>query len=199
MLSSVQTLLEPIRKAETIREAQSKLGEILDLNGPAPVAVTLRVLIDSGFAEKLVTMRKFPDWRDRFLADPTNAAFELTADPLAQSEENAYSVNSTVALIKKSSASLLRWGAAGFQKAEPAIVEKRKAACLSCDQLVESPSSLPYQIARSFAGSDRRTCAACGCVVAKKILMITETCPLADPDDPNHSRWGDFIIQPDQS
>ena len=194
MDSSIQILLEPIYKAETIGEARDRLGEILELTDPPRTAVTLRVLTDPTFAEKLVAVRKFPAWRDNLLADPKNSAFEPPDRPLDEDEVNARPVTSTVALVKKSSASLLRWAAAGFQKAEPAIVEKRKAACLSCDQLVEPPNSFPYKIAKTFAGSDRRICAACGCVVSKKILMATETCPLADTEDPKRSRWGDFIV-----
>lgn len=197
MQSSVQTILESVYTAETIGEARDSLGKILELTGPATTAVTLRVLADSVFAEKLVSVRKFPNWRDRLLADPTNSAFEPEDPPLDEHERNARSVASTVALVKKSSAALLRWGAAGFKKTETAIVEKRKAACLSCDQLVDSPNSLPYQIAKVFAGNDRRICAACGCVVAKKILMATETCPLADTKDPSRSRWGDIITESD--
>ncbi|MEM9007718.1 MAG: hypothetical protein AAGE59_29915 [Cyanobacteria bacterium P01_F01_bin.86] len=199
MHSSFQTLLELVREAETLEEARNRLGEILELAGPAPAAVTLRVLIDSVFAEKLITVRKFPDWRDRLLADPSNAAFEPTGELLDESEKNTSSITSVVALVKKSSASLLRWGAAGFRKAEPAVIERRKAACLSCDQLVASPNSFPYQIAKAFAGNDRRICAACGCVVAKKILMSTETCPLTAPGDPNHSRWGEPTAQSDRA
>lgn len=198
MNSSVQSLLEPIYKAETIGEARDKLGEILELAGPAKMTVTLRVLADSAFAEKLISVRKFPSWRDDLLADPSNSAFEPADQPSDEDEVNARPLTSTVALVKKSSAALLRWAAAGFQKAEPAIVEERKAACLSCDQLVEPPNSFPYQIAKTFAGHDRRICAACGCVVSKKILMATETCPLAGTEDPTRSRWGDLMVQPDQ-
>lgn len=121
--------------AETIGDARVRLGEILELTDPARTAVTLRVLADSTFAAKLVAVRKFPAWRDNLLADPKNSAFEPPDGPLDEDEVNARPVTSTVALVKKSSTSLLRWAASGFQKAEPAIVENRKAACLSCDQL----------------------------------------------------------------
>ena len=191
MNSSIQILLESTYSAETVGEARERLGKILELNEPAATAVTLRVLADPGFAEKLVAVRKFPDWRDRLLLDPANSAFEPMDQLLNEQEENARPVTSTVALIKQTSAALLRWGAAGFQTPEPAIVERRKAACLGCDQLVEPPSSLPYQIAKAFAGSDRRVCAACGCVISKKVLMDTESCPLADPEDPSLTRWGE--------
>ncbi len=191
MHSSVQTLLESTYEAETVGEAKERLGELLELGEPTTTAVALRVLADSDFAEKLVAVRKFPDWRDRLLSDPSNSAFEPMDQPSDEDEGNARPVTSTVSLIKKSSASFLRWAAGGFQEAEAAIVEKRRAACLSCDQLTDPPNSLPYQIAKTFAGSDRRICAACGCVVSKKTLMDTESCPLADPEDPTRTRWGD--------
>ncbi|MDB9527336.1 hypothetical protein PN498_15150 [Oscillatoria sp. CS-180] len=191
MHSSFQSLLESVCEAETIGEARDKLGEILKLKGPATRAVTLRVLADSAFAERLISVRNFPDWRDRLLDDPVNLAFEPTDQSLGEGEGDTHSVTSTVSVIKKSSAALLQWGAAGFQKTKPEIAERRKAACLSCDQLTEPPNSFPYQIARAFADSDRRICAACGCVVSKKILMATERCPLVDPENPNRSRWGD--------
>ena len=191
MHSSVQTLLESTYKAETIGEARNRLGEVLELDQPASTAVTLRVLADSTFAEKLVAVRKFPNWRDQILADPTNSAFEPMDQP-AEDEGNARPVASTVALIKKSSVALLRWGAAGFQKTDPITVKTRRAACLRCDQLVDSPNSFPYQVAQKvFTGSDQRICAACGCVAAKKILMATEACPLTDPKEPTLTRWGE--------
>ncbi|MBE9062629.1 hypothetical protein [cf. Phormidesmis sp. LEGE 11477] len=194
MHSSVQTLLESTYAAETIGEARERLGEVLGLDGAATTAVTLRVLAEAKFAEKLVAVRKFPDWRDRLLADPTNSAFEPMDQPADEQAGNARPAKSTVELVKKSSVALLRWGAAGFQKTDPVIVEKRRSACLSCDQLVDSPNSFPYQFAqRVFAGSDQRICAACGCVAAKKILMATEVCPLADPEDLTLTRWGEPI------
>ncbi len=191
-------ILDPIYKAETLGEARDKLGKVLELSDPAATTVTLRVLADPAFAEKLVSVRKFPAWRDQLLSDPKNAAFELPDPPLSESEESARPVLSTVALIKKSSKALLRWGASGFKTADTEVVEKRKAACLNCDQLVESPNSVPYQITRTFAGTDRRICAACGCVVSKKVLMATENCPLADIADPSLTRWGEVRIDPDR-
>ncbi|MEM8501879.1 MAG: hypothetical protein AAF716_01850 [Cyanobacteria bacterium P01_D01_bin.1] len=193
MHSSVQTLLEPTYKAETIGEARDRLGDLLELGEPATTAVTLRVLAESAFAEKLIAVRKFPEWRDRLLTDPTNSAYEPMDQPSDENEGNARPVTSTVALVKKSSVALLRWGASGFQKTAPVIAEQRKAACMGCDQLTDPPNSMPYQITKAFAGSDRRICAACGCVVAKKIQMATESCPLADPADPNLTRWGEPI------
>ena len=106
MHSSVQTLLEPTHKAETIGEARDRLGDLLELNGPAATAVTLRVLADADFAEKLVAVRKFPEWRDRLLSDPANSAYEPMDQPSDESEVNARPVMSTVALVKKSSIAL---------------------------------------------------------------------------------------------
>ncbi|EDX85025.1 hypothetical protein S7335_2724 [Synechococcus sp. PCC 7335] len=193
MHSSIQTLLESTYAAETIGEARDRLGKVLEIDGPAATSVTLRVLADSSFAEKLVAVRKFPQWRDQILADPTNAAFEPMDQP-GEDQGNARPVASTVALVKKSSVALLRWGAAGFKKTDPVTAKKRRAACLNCDQLVDSPNSFPYQVAQQvFAGSDQRICAACGCVAAKKVLMATEACPLKDPEDPTLTRWGEPV------
>lgn len=189
----VRGILEPIYAAETIGEARDRLGKLLGLAEPATTAVTLRVLADSSFAEKLASVRKFPAWRDRLLAEPKNEAFVPPDRPLDKDEVNTRPVTSTVALVKKSSAALLRWAAAGFKQTEPEIAEQRQAACLSCDQLVEPPNSLPYEVVNVFSDGDRRICAACGCVIAKKILMATEACPLADPEDANLTRWGDII------
>ena len=194
MHPSVQTLLESTYASETIGEARNRLGEVLEIDGPATTAVTLRVLADSTFAEKLVAVRKFPQWRDQILADPTNSAFVPMDQPAEEKVGNARPVKSTVELVKKSSVALLRWGAAGFQKTDPVVAQKRRDACLGCDQLVDAPGSFPYQVVQKvFAGSDQRICAACGCVAAKKILMATESCPLADSEDPTLTRWGEPI------
>lgn len=194
MKSSNRTLLEPVYAAETVGEARDRLSKVLGLHERTTLAVTLRVLADSAFAEKLISVRNFPNWRDSLLTDPTNAAFEPMDQP-QEDEGDVLPVTSTVALIKKSSAALLRWGASGFQKTEPEIAEKRKAACLSCDQLTTPPNRLPYKIAQSLSRGDQRICTACGCVVAKKILMATERCPLANPQKPHLSRWGDPISE----
>ncbi len=184
-------LLESLYGATTIGQARDQLGAILELSGPAPLPVALRALADPDFAKKLIAVRKFPVWRDQLLQDPGNAAFDALEEQVSSEELNGRPVGTTLQLLKKGSQALLRWGASGFKLAEKDVVERRKAACLRCDQLRESPDSIPYQVARLFAGRDRRTCAACGCVVSRKILMATEACPLSDPGDSRFSRWGE--------
>ncbi|MEO1207496.1 MAG: hypothetical protein AAFV45_14310 [Pseudomonadota bacterium] len=191
--------LDDVFRAETLKEAREKLGAVLFLSGPAPQSVTARVLADAKFAETLAAVRMFPDWRQKLLADPMNKAFEIPQDSTDHGSTNGsdgddqLTVPSTIALVRKSSKALLRWGASGFKTAEPWVIEARTAACEACPNLVAAPDRVAYQMAKTLSSADNRVCKACGCIMAKKVMMPDEICPAVSDTNPKRSRWGDLI------
>lgn len=86
--------------------------------------------------------------------------------------------------------SMLNWGKTGFATVTAEIYEKRLAACAKCDQLRDAPDRLAYKVSLK-KGEDKRTCAACGCVVSRKARLPKDTCPLQDPENPVMNRWGE--------
>jgi hypothetical protein len=86
--------------------------------------------------------------------------------------------------------SMLNWGRTGFTTVTDELYAKRLAACAGCDQLREAPDRLAYKVSLK-KGEDKRTCAACGCVVSRKAKLPKDTCPLQDPENPVMNRWGE--------
>lgn len=182
--------LADIYKADSFHEARQRLGAYFGLDADAPANVTARVLNDQRFAALVASMGKFPEWRQKFLNDPFNAKFEV---PDADTDQGrTRSLTSTATLVKKAAFGLLKWGTQGFFAVDPVVKEKRAAACTECDQAVEAPKTKLYEVA-NLGSSDTRMCDACGCLLAKKIAMPTESCPLAHPDDPTLTRWGEPV------
>lgn len=188
-------ILAPVRDAGTFEEARHALNAILGLRGPASTGATARVLADPKFALYLTSTRMFPQWRDKLLEDPANQLFaEALAElPLAQEAPSRH----IASLARKAAVSLAKWTASGFATVEPWLLQHRLAACAGCDQNVEAPASLLYQISLKLDQSDDRVCNACGCFLRKKASMPFETCPLSATDDATLSRWGDPLVAKD--
>lgn len=183
--------LEPVYSAPSFGEAREKLGALIGLDEAAPANMTARMLNDQKFAIMVSSLGKNPKWRAQFLHDPYNAKFAPPEQ--AVSDPDQESVASVSELVKKAATGMLKWGTTGFQVAEPHLMQQRRAACLDCDQLSEPPDTFAYRIAKQVSKGDNRICAACGCIVMKKVAMPTERCPKAALDDPSKSRWGDPI------
>lgn len=193
LAGQIQQIVAQVRDAEQFGEARRLLGEALGLSGLASPEATARFLSDDAFAKTLIGTRNFKDWRDRMLADPLNAAFSVPVAP--EHGPDGRSATSIAALARKAANAYIQWGKDGFRPVEEAVLARRRAACLACDQLQEAPDSLVYTLARKLADGDRRICAACGCLFQKKTAMPSERCPLPDVENPKKSRWGDHLGQ----
>jgi hypothetical protein len=147
-------------------EVRGRLGELAGLGGPAPAAVARRALGDSRFAFYLLFTRDSPDLQRRLLDDPRNAEW-------ARQEEDA----SALALAGNAAKALARWGAGGFRTVDEETRRARLDTCASCPSLGEAPERRIYAGLTLLTG-DRRVCSACGCGVARKATLATESCPL---------------------
>lgn len=176
-----QTLPPEITEAATLEEAARRLGAALDLDGSAPLEATRRALDDPRYAQALIATRKLPAIRDRFLADPSSAP-----------------TPSGGALARKAAGSVLKWGMEGLKPAAPWVIERRLAACASCEYQAPAPDTLIYRGARVAVGKDAKICTICHCLTNTKAAISTEHCPAKDPADPTLSRWNEPWIPPEE-
>jgi hypothetical protein len=161
--------LQELQGLEQWDEVRGRLGELASLGGPAPAAVARRAMADSRFAFYLLFTAGAPELQRRVLDDPQNAAW-------AREEEDA----SALSLATKAAKALARWGAGGFRTVDDATRQARLDTCAGCPSLSQAPERSVYQGLTLLSG-DRRVCSACGCGVARKASLATESCPL--------SRW----------
>jgi len=158
--------LQELQGVERWDEVRGRLGELASLDGPAPAAVARRAMADPRFAFYLLFTRGAPDLQRPLLEDPRNAEW-------AREEEDA----SALALAGKAAKALARWGAGGFRTVDEATRRARLDTCAGCPSLGEAPERSVYAGLTLLAG-DRRVCSACGCGVARKATLATESCPL---------------------
>jgi hypothetical protein len=172
--------LQEIARSGSWEEVCSRLGDYLNLDGPAPEAAVRRALDDPQYAFYLMFTREAPSLRTALLADPRNARY---ADPPPAEKSQRE-------LIGSAFRALARWTASGFKTAPKEVVDRRWAACLACPHLVERPDRVLYNGMTILSG-DSRVCSLCGCVAAAKGKLPTESCPAADPANPALTRWGE--------
>ena len=116
-------------------------------------------------------------------ADARTAGYE----PVPQAEEH-----STIQLATRAAKAMIRWSKSGFTQVEPEVYEQRLSLCRQCPHLTEPPDKVIYKV--TAVQQDNRVCGACGCSVARKARIPSESCPVADPSDPAVNRWGQPII-----
>lgn len=180
-------LLDEIAHAPSIDEAARRLGERLNLGGPAPIAATRRAVNEPLFARALLATRKLPGIRDRLLAAPHASRVGGASQPPSSGEVAA-----------KAAGSVLKWGMAGLRPAEPWVIERRLAACNGCEHQAPAPDTLIYRGVRVAVDKDAKICTLCHCLTNTKAAISTERCPDPDPADPTRSRWGETWVPPEQ-
>lgn len=180
------SILGEVASAATIEEAAARLGALLELEGPAPLAATRRALADPDFARALVGVRKLPAVRDRLLVGGVRAGpASGTAPPAALSAIHA-------------AGAVLKWGMEGLRPARPWVIERRLAACNACEFQAAAPDTLVYRGAKVVVGKDAKICTVCTCLTNTKAALSTERCPRRDPRDPERSRWGEPWVDPSE-
>ncbi len=196
---------EDIVDGESWDELRAQLGEQLDLAGPVPNAVLRRAMVDATFAHRLLVSRGSPAFLAALIEDPVNRRFETVdaasvQEPMAPPGDppNGHAADAPAPgnpeLARRAAAALMAWGKAGFTHVDADVYAARLAACEACPQLREPPDRLAYKV-RARRNADMRLCGLCGCVVARKARMATETCPGVDPDDPSRNRWGQVLTE----
>lgn len=177
-------VLRIVSQAQSIEELSEGFGKLLGLEGPLPKSAVLRAMEDAHFANALMASRGQPEALKRLLDDPINATF-LATEGGANAEEA-----SNAELLGRVSKAFLRWTQSGFAAADAQTVERRMAACGSCENLTAPPERLLYRLAMAV-GESSRVCKLCGCFVARKTRLPDEQCPAPHPTEPGLSRWGE--------
>jgi hypothetical protein len=186
-MTMIQSLLN-VNENTPFPEMQERLGSVLGLDRPAPMAVLLRAIDDPGFANDLITCRNAPGFLAALFDDKRTLAYAPAPD-----EKPA----SPLALAGKAASALMRWGKAGFSTVDEETLRVREEACLACPHLGE-PQSVVQKMVPTGPVSDRlgsrlgrKVCTLCGCVASKKIRLPTEVCPGAHPTRKGRTRWGE--------
>lgn len=185
---------------DDLGQARRRLGELINLDGPASAAITRRAMADERFAFYLLFTKDSPELQRQLLEDPRNRDFDgASGDGASGDAPDAPSAQATVrgadqgslALAGKAAKALYNWGKAGFAAADEETIERRWAACRACAFMTDPPETMMYQGVKLLSGRGTKICGSCGCLINKKVATPTERCPEQDPDDPTRSRWGD--------
>ena len=171
-------------------EARERFADVLGVDWPLPESVLRRAMLDSNFAHRLLVSRHAPGFLAALIDDPANAKF-APPDALAPGGAEEAAPASSLALLGRAAKSLAKWGAAGFTHADEATQEKRLSACGSCPHARQPPATLAYRMAGG--GKDRGVCGLCGCPIARKARMSTESCPGEHPEKPGYTRWDEPV------
>jgi hypothetical protein len=96
-------------------------------------------------------------------------------------------------LIARAVSGLWNWSKAGFATVDDHVFQRRVAACLSCPNIMVAPKRVAYRAATN-GDADARMCVLCGCIVAHKARLASETCPDRDSNNPEVNRWSERLV-----
>lgn len=166
-----------IPAAGNIEESARLLGEVLGLSSSAPIPATRRAIDDPRYASALLATRKLPEIRDKLLYQ--------------DSPSNSH-------IIRKASSGMLKWGMDGMKPAPPWVIERRLKACNSCVHQIPAPAKLIYRGVEVATGKDAKICEVCDCLTNTKAAIVTEHCPVKNPENHLFSMWGETWVPPEQ-
>ncbi len=95
-------------------------------------------------------------------------------------------------IIKKLSGAVWGWAKTGFATVDDATQQQRLATCKRCPYFSNVPSSLWYR-ALTINNPNEKVCSLCGCIISKKILPVSESCPAPHPTRAGMTRWQEPI------
>ncbi|MFD8480510.1 hypothetical protein [Kitasatospora sp. NPDC059673] len=159
-------------------QGRSELGRILGLDGPVPEGMWTAALADEDYARALLTCR-----------DPTRLQHLLRHPPSVPGSDL-----SAAALIAHGAKALARWGRAGFVEVDEETRLRRLAVCGHCPHLRPGPQGKGTALLQTVAGlglRDKSVCGLCGCLLARKSRLPSESCPAPHPTEPGLTRWGE--------
>ena len=161
-----------------IAEKCVEFGKILGLDEPVSESVLNAALSDSSYAHNLLTSRRSPTFLRHLLDNPPT-------DGIAKIKPEE---KSDVQLLKQISVAMWNWSKTGFSTVDDAVFQKRRDACMQCPNLEDVPDKLLYKVI-SGNDSNQKICSLCGCAVAKKARLSSESCPDKHPNQSGLSRW----------
>ncbi|WP_170330705.1 hypothetical protein [Ruegeria arenilitoris] len=191
-LSGISAIVKEVLEHKTFGAIRGALGRAIKLSEPVTPEVAARFLADQTFAKTLIGVRSQSEWRDRMLNDPVNTEFSVPLE--AGGPADTRSTDSIAELALKSANAYIQWSTQGFKEVDSETLERRRNACLGCDQLKDAPETLAYRLALVVARDDPRVCMACGCLFMKKTAMPNEACPMPAAGDQNSTRWDEPIL-----
>jgi hypothetical protein len=167
-----------------VGEQRQQMGELLGLDEPVPEAVFYAALQDGDYAHNLLMSRREPTFLRYLLNNPPPA--ELPAPRAAEKSEGE--------LLRKASEAVWRWARTGFSTVDEPTFQRRHGACLQCPHLADKPDKFLYKIVSSKS-SGEKVCDLCGCLVARKARLTSESCPDQHPTQTGLTRWGEPLGQ----
>lgn len=168
-----------------------ELGTLLEWDQNIPDAALRRALADERYAQYLFSVRGKSDLLQQLLNHPENAKYQ-DAPPKVKAQGN-------FELVGKATKALMKWGRSGFKFADSEVLEQRENACLNCEHLM-SPQTMLQRLVTSGKTKDElgkragdSVCGLCGCGIANKIKLPTESCPAAHAEKSGYSRWDELL------
>jgi hypothetical protein len=155
-----------------------EMAAILGLDEPVPEAALRAAIADESYAHNLLVSRGHQEFLGHLLANPP-----------AVRPGGAESIGG-MQLVKSATQSLARWARTGFSTVDESTYQKRLSGCAECHHLQAPPEArrILYRLAGTV-GQGRAVCGECGCVVTVKARRVSDTCPVAHPEQQGLNRW----------
>jgi hypothetical protein len=163
--------------------SREDLSRLLGLDRLVSEEVYQVALSDNGYLHNLLVSRGNPAFLERLLQQAKDHSNDLrvNAEP--------YQGKKTEELMIDFAKAMLKWGKSGFAKVDKKTFKQRLNACLSCSLLTSVPNELIYKMVSQKGSSG--VCRSCGCLVEKKALLATDTCPEMSLENSELNRWGE--------
>jgi hypothetical protein len=111
----------------------------------------------------------------------------LLANPPVKAKAETVAPRRTSELLMEATRAFARWTQTGFKRVDEKTYARRLQAYQVCEYFAATPDRLIYHFAPGVTG-ERNICSLCGCAVAAKARMASESCPAPDPLHPDLSR-----------
>ncbi|GAA3218695.1 hypothetical protein [Actinocorallia longicatena] len=188
-----EDMLRDVRDAVTPQRAAELLARWLGTDLPVSEQALVAALVHPGYQRRLSAARCHRDAVAWLLDRPPE--LPPSAAHMAGLERDVPQ-HSTAQLLKRASVAMTRWSASGFTAVDEATRARRWAACEACPHLVDVEPTGLYRLSAALRAPSQ-VCSACGCTAAAKVRLPSESCPVADPADPERTRWGDLLHRPE--
>lgn len=163
-------------------EIGRQLQTLLGLERPLADNIVLAVVDDPLLLHHLIVVKNEP------------ALFKMLLTSALPAETKATAEVGGAQLTLRAANAFLKWASSGFGLVSEAQYKQRLDACSCCPHYVAPPNTPLYRLAKAVGstGGDK-ICDLCGCVVAKKARLPTETCPDSSATQPGYNRWGERL------
>ena len=168
---------------------KQELTALLGLGETVSDRAYFRAVNDRTYLHNLLCSRGTP-----LLETLLNDTGDYFSDKQPINHKNTKVNRSPDKLLLRFAKSMIKWGKSGFAKVDEATYNRRLAACSTCNLLSSVPNQFLYKLVKNKHGHSG-ICASCGCIVSKKALIATDTCPEKHPGKPGINRWGEPLPQ----